>query len=390
MRRIALFVFLVVSYLTSTAQYTDLINSKRPGFSDSPFGVGTDVLQVEGGLFYRDQKEVRSHFKAFGTDVMVRYGKFYERLEMNLNFSFQSDKVRYVNQNYRRDVDKIGLTQLTIGAKYLVFMSKYKDKSKEIRSWKKRTSFDWRRMIPSVAVYAGANIPITNTFVGGNFDQHIKGDISPRIAIYMQNDFTKRFVFVSNLIMDKLGTDHKENSYILTGTYSVSERWSVFAEHQGIFKKSTPDDFQFGGGLAYLVSPNIQVDASFRAISDRDGSTMLAGGGFTWRLNKHRDKIITRDAEGKIIKKKKEGTFFSRLFGKKSKKQRKVKKIKAKKKKVKKLESKKTKKQKREEKAANKRAKSERKKAKKKKDDYNKNYDAPAKNPIEEDDDDNG
>ena len=391
MRKIILFTFLLGFYLTSTAQYTDLINSRRPGFSDSPFGVGIDVLQVESGLFYRDQKEVRSHLKSIGTDVMFRYGKFFEKLEMNLNLSFQSDKVTYTNQSYRTDTDKIGLTQLTIGAKYLLYMPKYKDKNKEIRSWKKKNRFDLMRLIPSVAIYAGANIPITNSYVGGNFDRFIKGEFSPRIAIYMQNNFTKRFIFVSNLIMDKLGTDYKENSYILTSTYSINERWSIFAEHQGIFKKNTPDDFQFGGGVAYLLSPDMQVDFSARAIDDRDGSTFFAGAGFSWRLDRHKDKIVSRDDEGNVIKEEKEGTFFSRLFKKKNKKKRRVKKIKAKKRKVKKLDSKKTKKQKREDKEAKRKSKEDRKKRKKELKSYKKNYKAPTEeNQKENDNNDKG
>jgi len=386
MRKITLFIVLLTSYITGTAQYTELINSKRPGFSDSPFAVGIDVFQVEGGLFYRDQEEKFSHVKSLGTDVMFRYGNFYERLEMNLNVSFQRDEARFSNQNYRRNKDEIGLTQLTAGAKYLVFMPRYKDKSKEIRSMRKRKSFDLMRLIPSVAVYAGVNVPLTNTFVGGNFNRFIKGKVSPKIAIYMQNDLTNRFVFVSNLIMDKLGTDFKENIYILTGTYSISERWSIFAEHQGIFKKETPDDYQYGGGVAFLVSPNMQVDVSARAINDRDGSAFLASGGFSWRLNRHKDKIITRDADGNIIKEDtKEGSFFSRLFKRKNKKQRRVKKIKAKKKKVKSLEPKKTKKQKRAEKATKKKEKAELKRLKKEKN----NYEPPTKKAIEEDDDNN-
>lgn len=54
MKNFLLFLFLVGFYQISTAQYTDLINSKRPGFSDSPFSVGTDVYQIEAGLFYKN------------------------------------------------------------------------------------------------------------------------------------------------------------------------------------------------------------------------------------------------------------------------------------------------------------------------------------------------
>ena len=38
----------------SYAQYTEVINSRRPGFSESPYAVGTKVYQVEAGLFYKD------------------------------------------------------------------------------------------------------------------------------------------------------------------------------------------------------------------------------------------------------------------------------------------------------------------------------------------------
>ena len=54
MRKIILLLFLSFCFQISSAQYTELINSKRPGFSDSPYSVGTGVYQVEAGLFYKN------------------------------------------------------------------------------------------------------------------------------------------------------------------------------------------------------------------------------------------------------------------------------------------------------------------------------------------------
>lgn len=385
MRKIGLFLLFVGCFYTSTAQYTELINSRRPGFSDSPFSVGTDVLQFEGGLFYEKIKNDDYKIGSLGADVMVRYGKFFEKLEINLNLIFQYDQVNYQNTTIS-DISKTNLNQLTIGAKYLVYMPKYKDRTKEIRSWKKKTRFDWKRLVPAVAVYAGANIPITENFIGGNIPGYVEGSFSPRIAIYTQNDFTDRFIFLTNLVMDRIGSGQKENSYILTGTYSLTEKVSVFAEHQGIFKDNgIPNDYQFGGGAAYLLSKNMQADVSFRAISDRDGSTSLFSAGLAWRLDKHRDQFNMVDSDGNVTKAKKEGNFFSRLFGsKKDKKQRKVKKIKAKKRKIKELKPKKSKKQKRTEKEAKKKEKAARKKEKKKEKDHDKNYEPPKDNSIDD------
>ena len=384
MRRFILLFIFIGCYSSIHAQYTEVINSRRPGFSDSPFSVGTDVLQFEGGIFYESQKNAIDNVSSLGTDVMLRYSKFLDKLEVNLYLTFQNDKITYLNP-LTPDLKGTGFRQLTLGAKYLVYMPNYKDRSKEIRSWKKKMAFDWKRLIPAVAVYAGANIPITENYIGGNFTQYVEDSFSPRIAIYTQHDFTERFIFLTNLVMDKLGTDQKENSYILTGTYSLNAKWSIFAEHQGIFKADKiPNDFQFGGGLAYLFSKNMQLDASVRRISDRDGSTTLFGAGFAWRLDKHEDKFNLIDSDGNVTKTKGEGGFFKRLFGgKKDDKQRKVKKIKAKKRKVK--ENKPSKKDKKLEKDRKKKAKEEKKKLKKQEKDNKKNYVPPKKDDSDSD-----
>ena len=44
-----LFLFLFVS-ISVFAQYTETINSNRPGFSQGAFSVGKDVLQFETGF----------------------------------------------------------------------------------------------------------------------------------------------------------------------------------------------------------------------------------------------------------------------------------------------------------------------------------------------------
>ena len=389
MQRLLGIIILIFCIQVSQAQYTELINSRRPGFSDSPFSVGTDVLQFESGLFYKNIDDRGTSVTSYGTDLMIRYSKFLEKLELNLNTSIQREKVDFADSFIAmnptlEDVSRFGIGRLTIGAKYLVYSPKYEDKSKEIRSWKRKTAYDWKRLIPAVAVYAGVNIPVTKSYIGGNFPAYVDDEFTPRLAIFTQNNFTDKFVFLMNLVMDKVGSDYRENSYILTGTYSITDKWSIFGEHQGIFKgDGIPNDFQFGGGVAYLYSKTTQFDVAARTISDRDGSTLLLNAGFSWRLDRHKDKFKIVGADGEAIEKqKKEGNFFSRLFGKnKQSKQRKVKKVKARKRKIKKDKApKKSKAQKRREKEAKKKAKEERKNLKKAAKDYNKNYEPPENN----------
>ena len=43
-------------------QYTDVINSNKPGESFSAFSVGTDVIQVETSTNFLKQKHSLSHY----------------------------------------------------------------------------------------------------------------------------------------------------------------------------------------------------------------------------------------------------------------------------------------------------------------------------------------
>jgi len=388
MRKIGVFLFLIGCFHMGSAQYTELINSKRPGFSDSPFSVGTNVYQVEAGLFYKDignylfkdpelQIANRYSSQTFGSDVSIRVGKFLDKLELDLDMAFV-----YESRDYSLpeviNISKLGLSKLTIGAKYLVYMPTYEDKSKEIRSWKKRNSFDKKRLIPAVGIYAGLNTNFL-TELYKNPD-----GISPRFAVFTQNNLSGKLIVLTNLIADNMFTAYTEYSFIATTTYSLSAKVSVFGEGQVFQRKDVPNDYQFGIGGAYLLNKDMQVDGSARFINDERGDhTFLVGIGFSWRLDKHEDQFKLIGSNGDLTDKKKEGNFFSRLLGKNktAKQQRDVKTVKAKKRKVKKLKPKKSKKQIREEKEAKKRLKESKKQQKKEKRDYNKNYEPPKKDP---------
>lgn len=388
MRKIWVFLFLIGCFHIGSAQYTELINSRRPGFSDSPFSVGTNVYQVEAGLFYKNignylfkdpELQVASRYSSeiIGTDLSFRVGKFLDKLELDLDMALVYESRDYLQPEVITR-SKLGLSKLTIGAKYLVYMPTYTDKSKEIRSWKKRNSFDKKRLIPAVGVYAGLNTNFLS-------ELHKNPDgISPRFAIFTQNNLSGKLIVLTNFIADNMFTAYTEYSFIATTTYTLSEKISVFGEGQVFQRKDVPNDYQFGIGGAYLWNKDMQLDGSARFIKDERGDhTFLVGLGFSWRLDKHEDQFKLIGSDGNVTKDKKEGNFFSRLIGKnkKARQQRDVKTVKAKKRKIKELKPKKSKKQIRDEKEAKKKAKEAKKKAKKAAKDYNKNYEPPKKDP---------
>ena len=306
----------------SYGQYTEVINSRRPGFSGTPYSVGTKVYQVEAGLFYKNignylyydpilEQSISYSGSSFGSDITFRTGQFFERLEFSLDMALVSESRDYT----RPDVinrSAFGFSKLTLGAKYLVYKPEYADKSKEIRSWKARHSFDKRRLIPAVGVYAGLN---TNLLT--ELHKNPEG-VSPRFGIYTQNDLSNRLIVLFNLIADKVFTEEFESSYILTVTYTLHQNWSVFGENQGFFRKNVPNDFQFGAGGAYLINPNMQADLSARMIFDERGdNTYIIGGGISWRIDNHKDKIIVNEVDnGDDFMPKEKKSFFNTItFG---------------------------------------------------------------------------
>ncbi|NQV76753.1 MAG: transporter [Lutibacter sp.] len=308
-RVILLLLFFSLTQLIN-AQYTEIINSKRPGFSESPYSIGTNVFQFETGLFYKtsNNETILSRPNTIGGELFFRYGKFREKLEFNAKVTYQRDEI--LNNPPEANSFIRGISELTIGAKYLIYEQKYTDKSKEIRSWKRRVAFDKKRFIPSVGAYVGVN---TN-FLGDGFKEN---ELSIEGAVLLQNDFSDRLVLLTNLIADKILSDSNEYSYIATMTYALNYKWSYFIENQGIFEKGFAPKFHFGTGVAYLFSNNLQLDASVRTNFFDDYSFLYSSIGAAWRIDRHSDGIVPKTQLTKQ-KSRKKGNIFSRLFKKKN------------------------------------------------------------------------
>jgi len=290
------------------AQYTNVINSNRPGFSESPYSVGSGVYQLETSVFYRETKihPTFSRPQSKGVNFLFRTSFFNEKLELNLNFVEQKKQISFQNI-FDSSYFKTGFSKLSIGAKYLVYEQKHTDKSKEIRSWVARNSFDYKRLIPSIAVYVGVN---TGIYKASSF--------YPKAGILLQNDLSYNFNIITNIYYDLIGTELPEFSYIITATYSFSERWSTFIENQTML-----DKYQFqssiGTGFAFLYNKNIQLNSSLRLLANANYSGYYTSIGASYRFDRHVDKATNLDKNKNQLKDKKSFSrrvkvFFGKLF----------------------------------------------------------------------------
>ncbi len=283
-RSLILFIAIVFSQ-NIQAQFTDVINSNRPGQSMSAFSVGLTVFQAEFGTYGIRQEHdlLKTENAGLGADLNLRYGAFFEQLEVSVDLQYQNDVVKTPLTSFRRSAFKTS----TIGAKYLVFdPNRMPDKKPDLKSWKNNHKFSYRNLIPAVAVYAGANINLSDNEFSFPDDR----SITPKLALITQNQFG-RYVFVINIIADKLTTNHPTNEYVVTLTRGFNERLSAFIENQGIQSDYYADAI-VRCGAAWLVADNFQLDASI-GTSLKDTPSMLQGGiGISWRFDKNYKDIL--------------------------------------------------------------------------------------------------
>ena len=309
MTRKILFSFLLGSSFLLNAQYTNVINSNRPGFSESPYSVGTGIYQLETGFFYNQSKIVRTFTipKSFGIDMTFRTSFFSDKLELNTNLRFQKDRVAFKNV-FTSQYDTTGISEFSIGAKYLIHHQVYEDKSKEVRSWKRRHAFDWKRAIPSVAVYVGMHTNLVN-------DIYKLETITPKIGVLLQNNLSGELNIVTNIFYDYIQSDYSEFSYIITGTYAFNGTWSAFLEHRGSYNNYQINN-NFGAGVAFLSSRHFQIDASSRFNFNGKTSEFYTGIGFSFRLDRHiPDYYLVDEMGNKIIEENPTSTKRKKMLG---------------------------------------------------------------------------
>lgn len=316
-KKTSLLCLLLFSFYFVSAQYTETINSNRPGFSQGAFAVGKNVIQFEGGfgLGSEEHNLLNTETSAFIIDYNVRYGIWKEELEVSFIGTYRSDNVDYLSNG---SSDKLSnFISNTIGAKYLVY-DPYRKKEIEkpnLYSWKANNSFQWRDLIPAVSIYAGANFDTAdNPFTPGT-----ESSISPTVAIATQNNWGS-WVFVTNFIGERVTEDVPSYSYILTLTHTFGPKFSAFLENQGISSDFYADQL-FRGGVAYLINKDFQLDASILTNFKDTPSRLYGRFGVSYRLDLHKKDEFIEDKgkEGREKKKEEKGKAKDKKKDKKKK-----------------------------------------------------------------------
>lgn len=306
-RFIFLLLLVISPFSNVSAQYTEIINANKPGLSQGAFAVGNKVLQVESGFSYGKEKHnlLNTDTDAYTLDYGVRYGFWKERLEVSLMGEFQWSAIQNNCSAIPIKTNVSNFKSNTLGAKYLIYdpYRKKELKGPNLYSWRANNKFQWNDLIPAIALYVGANFDVVDDNTYNPYIPQQESTISPKFVLATQNNWIGGWVFVTNIIVDRVTTDFPTYSYIVTLTHATNDYFSIFIENQGI-KSDFYSDQLLRAGAASLINKNLQVDLSLTMNFKDTPSRYFARIGMAYRFDMHSDDEYLEDKQIRQEKKK--------------------------------------------------------------------------------------
>jgi hypothetical protein len=279
----------------ATAQYTETINSNRPGNSQGAFAVGPMVLQLEAGakMGHDEHSLLGTETDLWGIDYSLRFGFLLEELEINLMGSFLDETISEMVGGSTQSYGRSNFDSNAIGVKYLVYdpYKNSKERKPNLYSWKANQRFDWNILIPAVSLYAGANF----SFGDNPYQYEGQSSFSPRFAIITQNNWGP-WVLVVNVIADQIAQEYPAYSGIITLTHSFSRKFAMFGEFQTLINDLYSDEIA-RGGFAYLFHKNFQADISGLVNFKDTPSRWQVAGGISYRFDWHKQDQYLENQE---------------------------------------------------------------------------------------------
>ena len=300
-----LIIFLFLTPLVLNSQYTESINSNRPGTSHGAFSVGKDVLQFELGISqlnlnhkYLDNASV----KGISINYNVRYGLHFENLELFLKGGFIKREIKkfIIRGRYFESRDEKFFSEHKVGLKYLIF-DPFKNKEwhgMSMYSWKKNNRIRLTDFIPAISVFTGGDFVLVDHI---QYDDHFyrtkqqqylypdQAPFSPFLGIATQNHFQGKWVVVNNISIENLVGEYSNINYLFTLTHNLTNpKWSIFVEFQH-FDNQIYSDNLFKFGIANLLSKNSQIDLNFGGSLKDTPTYSYFDLGFSQRIDWYKD-----------------------------------------------------------------------------------------------------
>ncbi|MGB2129127.1 MAG: transporter, partial [Flavicella sp.] len=263
MKNLFRFILFILVCAKTTAQYTDIINSNRPGHTENAYSIGKNIIQIENGVSLIFNKYNHSPLQlSYQNNLNIRSGILFEQIEVKAEFVHGIQNIvpiKFKYNLYNTNPSPIysyldnTIEFKNIGFKFLAYDHKIKNHNDEIRSWNKRTAFNWSKFIPSIAIKA--------EYINRKKSDGFEG-IGASILLHHKVNSIWNILSNFGYNISKNGVNAEYVASISTN-YAFNNNWSSFAETYNIITE-TKNTYQIAFGFAYLVSKNLQIDFSSR------------------------------------------------------------------------------------------------------------------------------
>ena len=249
--------FLLVSSLIAGQEKEDLgaLVTDRPDATEAPSVIPKNYIQIETGAFYESFEDNNFKTEDFTYNTtLIRYGLL-DNLELRLGWDLTDSKQIFNNI----ETNQISsLSPLLLGIKIAIIEEK--------------------GVLPEIGFIGHLNLPFT-----------VKELIKPQTTgvdfrFSFAHTLNKRTSFSYNLGAAWEG-DSPEANYLYTMAYgySITNKFGMYAELYGDFPENNKANHLWDAGVTYLISNNVQFDATVGS-SITSGQDILLSAGVSFRL----------------------------------------------------------------------------------------------------------
>ena len=314
-----------------SSQYTPIINSNRPGFTQGAFSVGPGVYQLEFGASYRQDRfallaDAKSTGAGFTLDL--RTGLILQNLELIYRVDYHNDQLSFNNPSGRLSYNRAGTKKNTLGFKLLLFdpfrnAEWYKPDTKSYKANRGIRAVD---LIPAVSLYLGSELSLGNIYPYGEPFSSVfnllspalqQNQISGEVMLITQNHFLNNFVFVTNWGRRYLGCLYEQNYMSSSLMIPIKKRLMGFIEQVSLDSELSTDVLLTVGAV-YLFNENIHVDAFLSQTLKNTPSMFAAGIGVSYRIDRYNDNGIPHEIK-ELRKRRKKNRVDRKMNAKKIK-----------------------------------------------------------------------
>jgi Putative MetA-pathway of phenol degradation len=253
---VLLIIQLLVVHGVVQAQFYETIRSARPGQSIGASTVGKNIFQIQSGVDYFGAKNNDYDLKTNGflTNTGLRYG-LTGMFEVGAFFEYKTESVTENGGTNKYS----GLSNMVIGLRHQISIGE--------------------GLIPNVGFQFRLRLPVMS-------ERYNIDNIAPSFVFVTSQQLSKSVTLITNLGGSWNGMDATPTGlYTINLSCAFTDTFGAFIENYGSVTQGTLDT-RIDTGVAWLVTPNLQLDLLGGYGSNHGLQDYFISTGFSWRTHR--------------------------------------------------------------------------------------------------------